>query len=209
MKILASQFDHLLQQDPQAYVERTLAVVRQNHPTYRQSDDMLRDSIRAGIKRARAHGITTDQMVMEYVLIMFETAPNFDQHPKIARTLAYEQRPIAERWERIFAEDFDPVWDEVAAPDFYDGSYWHDPDAPPPAPVGEVTADDWAELVVGLRQAQGPGPYPPTSREELQQAKEDLARTLARRRERTPEQLEAEARKVATHLREAGTPPQR
>jgi hypothetical protein len=204
MKIHASQFDHLLQQDPQTYVEQTLAVVRQNHPTYRQSDDMLRDSIRAGIKRARGHGLTTDQLVMEYVLIMFEMAPNFDQHPKIARTLAYEQRPAAERWERIFAEDFDPVWDEVAAPGFYDGSYWHDPDAPPPAPAGDVSADDWAELVVGLRQAQGPGPYPPASRDDLQQAKVGLTQALARRRERTPEQLEAEARDVAARLREAG-----
>lgn len=202
-QIPASQFDRLLQQDMPAFVDKTLAVVRDSHPTYRQSDDMLRDSIRAGFKRALQHGLTTDEQLMEYVLVMFASAPNFDQHPMIARVLGDQRFPIEVRWERIFEEDFDDFWGEISEPDFYDGEYWKDPTQPKAKPLGpheQPTADDWAELVVGLKQAQGPGPYPPATQQELDQAKKDLVEAIKKRRETTPEGWDVKAREAAKSL---------
>ncbi len=46
-QIPESQFDRLIQQDKPAFLDKTLAMFRDSHPSYRQSDDVLRDSIRA------------------------------------------------------------------------------------------------------------------------------------------------------------------
>jgi hypothetical protein len=55
-----------------------------------------------------------------------------------------------------------------------------DPDDTP------LTDDDWAEFVIALRQSQGPGPYPPVTREELDQAKADLHAAMAKRKAEAP-----------------------
>jgi hypothetical protein len=206
MKIRQDQFERLLQQDPEAFETKILQQVREAHPTYRQTDAMLRDSIRAGLKRARLHGLHSDQQLMEYVLIMFQIAPNFDQHPQIAQALADLQRSPAERWERIFEEDFDDAWHEADQPEFYDERFWIDPDELAArahhAPAQEPNADDWAELVVALQQAQGPGPYPPTTPQDIAQAKAALQQALASNRAKTPADWEHQAEQLAAALRE-------
>ncbi|WP_431261979.1 SMI1/KNR4 family protein [Roseateles chitinivorans] len=70
-----------------------------------------------------------------------------------------------------------------------------------------LTDDDWAEFVIALRQSQGPGPYPPATREELDQAKADLQATLERRRAEAPARelawnAKALARQMADELAE-------
>jgi len=211
MQIGPQQFDRLLQQDEPAFVEKIRAALRLQHPDFRQSDDMMRDSIRAGIKRARAHQLHSDELLMDYVLVMFASAPNLDQHPRIANMLASPGLSPAARWERIFETDFDDAWDEVADIDFYNGDYWIDPDqlaaraAEPDKDDTEVSDDDWAELVVALKQAQGPGPYPAATPAELDQAKQDLVVALDRRQARTPQDWEKEARAVAEDLRKAAS----
>jgi hypothetical protein len=125
----------LRSQESPVLVSRILALVRENHPGHLRSDDALRKSIVAGLKRARAHGLQTEDLLTEYVLVMFEIAPNFDQHPVIAKVLGDAQLPVEERWDRIFAEELDPAWQETAQPAFYDHAFWHDPEgaAMPPA----------------------------------------------------------------------------
>jgi hypothetical protein len=127
-KIESSPFAHLSHRASPAVVDKILAAVRENHPTYRQPDEMLRESIRAGLKRARSHGLVDEQSLMEYVLVMFEIAPNFDQHPAIALVLADPRLPAEERWELVFDEEFDDAWYQAAQPEFYDSAFWRDPD---------------------------------------------------------------------------------
>jgi hypothetical protein len=207
MKIRQNQFDRLLQQDPQVFEAKILQQVRQSHPTYRQTDAMLRDSIRAGLKRARAHSLTSDQQLMEYVLIMFQIAPNFDQQPKIAEALADMRQSPSDRWERIFEEDFDDAWHEADQPEFYDERFWTDPDElatrAAAAPAPEPTMDDWAELVVGLMQAQEPSPYAAASPQELADAKRALAEALSTNRAKTPADWEKQAQELAAAVRNA------
>lgn len=204
MKIPHDQFDRLLQQDAEAFIARIMEAVQDAHPTYRETDAMRRASVVAGIKRARAHGLTSDEDLMAYVLMMYSINPNFDQQPQIAAALADTSLAPHDRWDRIFGEDFDDAWEEAATWEFRDGAYWLDPDRPPPAPEDDapLTEADWAELVVALKQAQqGDGPYPPASPEDLAQARQDLRAALLKRARQTPDELEAEARVLAERLK--------
>ncbi|CAN7323794.1 hypothetical protein [Rhizobacter sp. LjRoot28] len=204
MKIPHDQFDRLLQQDAEAFIGRIMEAVHDAHPAYRESDAMRRASVIAGVKRARAHGLTSDEDLMAYVLMMYSINPNFDQQPQIAAALADTSVSPHDRWDRIFGEDFDDAWEEAATWEFRDGAYWLDPDLPPAAPEDDapLTEADWAELVVALKQAQqGDGPYPAASPEDLAQAKEELRAALLKRARQTPEELEAEARALAERLR--------
>jgi hypothetical protein len=204
VKIPASQFESLLQQDEAAFEQRAMDAVRAAHPIYRETDGMRRDSVRAGFKRARRHGLTADEDLIAYVLIMYRINPNFDQQPQIAAMLADTVLSPAQRWNRLFDHDFDEAWEDAARWEFRDGSFWDDPDRPTPAPESSepLTEDDWAELVVALAQAQsGPGPYPPATPEQLADARERLAASLAKRRAMTPEDWDARADEVAEQLR--------
>lgn len=204
MKIPHDQFDRLLQQDAEAFIARIMEAVRDAHPTYRESDAMRRASVIAGIKRARAHGLSSDEDLMAYVLMMYSINPNFDQQPQIAAALADTTSSPHERWDRIFGEDFDDAWEEAATWEFRDGAYWLDPERPPAAPDdgAPLTESDWAELVVALKQAQqGEGPYPPASPDDLAQARQDLRAALLKRARQAPDELEAEARALAERLK--------
>ena len=206
MKIPHDQFDRLLQQDAEAFIARIMDAVHDAHPTYRETDAMRRASVIAGIKRARAHGLASDEDLMAYVLMMYSINPNFDQQPQIAAALADTSVPPHDRWDRIFGEDFDDAWEEAATWEFRDGAYWLDPELPPATPGTDddapLTEDDWAELVVALKQAQqGDGPFPPATPEELAQARQDLRAALVKRAAQTPEALEAEARALADRLK--------
>jgi len=206
MNIPPNQFEQLLQQDEEAFILRTMDAIRENHPTSRETDDMRRGYVKVGLKRARRHGITSDQDLMTYVLLMYRINPNFDRHPQIAAMLADTLPPPAERWERLFGEDFEGAWFEASAGEFRDSSYWLDPDRTPAlgADNEPLTANDWAELVVGVKQAQGPGPYSPTTPEELAQARHGLAQAIQANARRTPADWEARAEETAKRLRESG-----
>jgi hypothetical protein len=208
MIIPPDQFDQLLQQDEEAFVQRTMAAIGEEHPTARETDDMRRGYVKVGFKRARRHGLTADEDVMAYVLVMYRINPNFDQQPQIAAMLANTALPPAERWDRLFGEAFDDAWFDASDGAFYNGRFWHDPDERPEAGDTEpLTADDWAELVVGLRQAEGPGPYPPATPDELARARDDLVAAMDANAARTPQDWDARAEEVAQRLRDHARPP--
>lgn len=207
MKIPAPQFERLLQQDEPAFVRRTMDAIQAAHPTVRETDDLRRGYVQAGFKRARRHGLTSDEQLMTYVLVMYRINPNFDRQPQIAAMLGDTALPVAERWDRLFEPAFDDAWDDAARWEFRDGSFWNDPDLPPPAPYTDdpLTVDDWAELVVGLAQAQsGDTRKAPATPEQLADAKARLLDAVAANRARTPEDWEARADEVAAQLRAKG-----
>ena len=206
MNIPPDQFEQMLQHDEDAFILRTMDAIREDHPTSRETDDMRRGYVKVGFNRARRHGLTSDEDLMTYVLLMYRINPNFDQHPRIAAMLADTSLPPSERWDRLFGDDFDDAWFEASDGQFRDGTCWLDPDRPPETAAGTdpVTADDWAELVVGLKQSQHPGPYPPATPEELTQARTDLAQAMAVNARRTPADWEARAEEVAKRMQDSG-----
>jgi hypothetical protein len=120
-----------------AIIDEILAAVRENHPTYLQPDEVLRNAIRAGLKRARAHGLSDHRSLVEYVLVMFEIAPNFDQQPVLAQVLSDPRLPTEERWDMIFDEAYDDAWHQAAEPGFHDSAFWRDPDMVSPCPLAK------------------------------------------------------------------------
>lgn len=135
------------QKNEPAFVEALAAKVRRRHPTYRQTEPMLRDSIRTGIRRAQRNGLKSDSLISEFVLIMFEIAPNFDQQNDIRAMLDNLGLPAEQRWERLFAPEFDPAWEEADDPGFYDENAWFDPPVKDLAQAQWPTEPEWAELV--------------------------------------------------------------
>jgi hypothetical protein len=177
LTIRNEQKDKWCQRDEGAFVDAILKRVRERHPIYRQTDDMLRDSIRIGIKRARSNGLETDRQLSEFVLTMFEVAPNFDQQEDIRRALDDTNIPITQRWERLFTPEFDAAWAEADSPSFLDANAWFEE---PPKELSEVelpTEPEWAELVASYRIQKQTLPGKPVrdpTEEEIQQALRDI-----------------------------------
>lgn len=51
------------------------------------SDDQLEPMVRVGVRRARSRGLTLENKIGFYVALMFEIAPNFDEHPAVRELL--------------------------------------------------------------------------------------------------------------------------
>ena len=59
--------------------------------------------------RARANDLKRDAELLAFVFLMHEFAPDFDQHPYVRAILDVADKPIAERWERLFDEKDDAL----------------------------------------------------------------------------------------------------
>jgi hypothetical protein len=71
----------------------------------------LLEMVRTGVARARSYGLTDETSLATFVFLMFFVAPNFDEHPLIARVLADARiRPdsrVDELWEKIGDGNFE------------------------------------------------------------------------------------------------------
>jgi hypothetical protein len=181
MKFTREQIDEWMQRDPRQFVERILRRVREQHPTLRSTDDMLRDSIRTGVKRARANGLRSDRHVSEFILIMFEIAPNFDQQKDIRRMLDDTQMPVENRWEQLFTSKFDAAWEEADQPGFLDAGAWFETPPKDIAEVGLPSLEEWAE-VVALSRIAKQTPYSQPVRTPTAQEIHEAAIEIERRR---------------------------
>lgn len=86
------------------------------------SPDYLREMIRNGVRRAGGHGLKSLEDATAFVSVMFEIAPNFDEHPDLARVLADESVPPHEKLDRLFTPELDDAWEQ--AEKNYDPDAW-------------------------------------------------------------------------------------
>jgi hypothetical protein len=126
VKLTDDQQAHILQQDLPAFIDTLAEDIRQRHPQLREDDETLRRMIRVGIGRARKNGLHTDNQLWEYVRIMFEVSPNFDQEPRIREMLDNQSLSIDDRWEALYETRFDDAWDAADQPAFYNPTYWYE-----------------------------------------------------------------------------------
>lgn len=77
------------------------------------SPDVLRARVRAGIARARQQGFVWESSLTAYVALMFEIAPNFDQHPVIRAILQEDSSDPEARISRLAVDVPDEVWEEA------------------------------------------------------------------------------------------------
>jgi hypothetical protein len=114
-------------EDDALLVNRTVEFLQEEAPEELQglSLDLVMRLVSNGIERARSHGLTQESAIQDFVLLMFEVAPNFDQHPAFAKALRDtadqgidEDARIHSILERVTVEE----WNQAA--EGYDENAW-------------------------------------------------------------------------------------
>ncbi|MCS7044209.1 MAG: hypothetical protein NZR01_15600 [Bryobacteraceae bacterium] len=77
-------------------------------------DAEVRRRVVAGIGRAHSHRFVQPEAVTAYVTLMFLVAPDFDQHPAIARALRLHGSE-GDRLRLLFQRTREEDWEEAAA----------------------------------------------------------------------------------------------
>jgi hypothetical protein len=101
--------EYLQKQHPQVAVQlgESLVVICQI-PT-----EQLKTLVEQGIKRARAYSMTDESSIAAFVVLMFVTAPNFDEHPLIQRLLNDEKILPNERIDGLWQRTTEQNWQVV------------------------------------------------------------------------------------------------
>lgn len=86
------------------------------------SRDVLEDRIRYAIRRARQYSLGTISDLAGYTALMFELAPNFDQHPSFRRVLQDPSVPPEAKMRRLSQVISDREWEEAVA--LFDRTFW-------------------------------------------------------------------------------------
>jgi len=84
--------------------------------------DELEARVQVAIQCARRYGLGTISDLAGYTALMFELAPNFDEHPSFKRVLEDRTVPNETKMRRLSQVISDAEWNEVAAS--YDRHYW-------------------------------------------------------------------------------------
>jgi hypothetical protein len=86
------------------------------------NDETLHDMVRQGVARARAYDITHESTLAAFVVLQFETAPNFDDHPSLRRVLKDDRVEPNLRIDRLLERATPENWEAVKAR--YDAGAW-------------------------------------------------------------------------------------
>jgi hypothetical protein len=114
--IRQEQIDALIKGTDEEFVEFLVGHVKQEFPekAAERDEETLREMVRGGIKRAERHGFTTAEDITAFISIMFEIAPNFDEHPQIKTVLDDEQFAPEARLERLWSPLVtEEAWEEA------------------------------------------------------------------------------------------------
>ncbi|MDQ3684472.1 MAG: hypothetical protein M3430_02560 [Acidobacteriota bacterium] len=124
LKIRPEQIEVFQPQAEVAFIERLMAHLRQEHASVvgRLPDDVLKDMVESGLTRARQYGLTWESNLTAFVALMFEVAPNFDEHPLIQRILTDENVPPDDRIDVLIERTTEQNWE--AAKEGYDADAW-------------------------------------------------------------------------------------
>ncbi len=137
LKISSEQIRTFQPDAAEAFVRRVMEYLRENHADaevrYPQGattvgalgDDYLAENVRGGLMRAGDHGIDWKSTLLSFVVLMFLTAPNFDEHPKAAQFFRSAQKVTDEELESFVNEMTDEDWERVEAN--YDAAAWNLP----------------------------------------------------------------------------------
>lgn len=123
--IRQQQIDTLIKGTDEEFVEFLVAHVKEEFPekAAERDEETLRVMVRGGIRRAESHGFTTAEDITAFITVMFEIAPNFDEHPQIKAVLDDETFPPEDRFERLWSPLVsDEAWEEAAKK--YNESSW-------------------------------------------------------------------------------------
>ena len=83
---------------------------------------LLERRVRHAIERARRYSLGTISDLAGYAALMFELAPNFDEHPSFRRVLSDPTIPPEAKMKRLSQIITDREWDEAQS--LYDRGFW-------------------------------------------------------------------------------------
>lgn len=118
------------------FVRRVAEHVRARHPRAvvrlperltvagRLEDDALLALVRGGVARARRYGMEAESALAAFVVTMFLTAPNFDEHPLIRRVLADDKIPPDRKIDRLLQSV--TARNLKVVKDTYNPAAWHE-----------------------------------------------------------------------------------
>jgi hypothetical protein len=112
MRIWEWQFNSLLQSDEPEWLRFVCSSLHDSYPrspVFDVDEDEQLVTIADVCDRARANDLRTDAELLAFVFLMHELAPDFDQHPYIRAILDLADKPISERWERLFDQKDDAL----------------------------------------------------------------------------------------------------
>jgi len=123
LKVRKGQFDAFLS-DEEGFISFIIGHLCEESPELieRIPPDDLREMVRNGLARARSHGLRSPGDLAAFVSIMFEIAPNFDEHPAIRQALDDARVPVDKRIDTLFERVPEKAWEE--AEKNYDAKAW-------------------------------------------------------------------------------------
>lgn len=83
---------------------------------------LLEERVHFAIQRARAYGLGTVSDLAGFTALMFELAPNFDDHPSFREVLEDPGVPAEQKMRRLSQTITDREWKEATR--LYDKSFW-------------------------------------------------------------------------------------
>ena len=125
LKIRRDQIELFQPDAEEAFVRRVMSYVRERHggvivklpggecAVSELADETLRPMVEGGIARAREYGMSWQSSLISFVLLMFLTAPNFDEHRAVYAYLRNERIDTDRRVNTMMDELPNPTWQEI------------------------------------------------------------------------------------------------
>ena len=123
-KIRAAQVEAHRSAVERAFEDEIMAFLGKQHPEVVGDlpPDLLRSMVRAGVARARSHGLGSRYAISVFTSLMFVTAPNFDECPPIRDRFASEGAPPDDLMDLVLEATSPGEW--LVARDMYDPAAW-------------------------------------------------------------------------------------
>ncbi len=124
MQIRREQMEVFQRRAEENFVRKLELYLRQHHAeaTAVYPDELFHQMVTNGIARARRHGLTFENKIGFFVALMFEIAPNFDEHPRLREILEDRSAPTDEQIEMLTEWAIERDWQEAKAN--YDAQAW-------------------------------------------------------------------------------------
>ncbi len=115
MKIRPEQFEAFEPKDDQEIVKFIVLHLQEASPDLvdRIPPSGLCEMVANGLARARGHDLNSLGDLAAFVSIMFEIAPNFDEHPALLQALRGKSTSPDALLDRLFVKELDQAWEEV------------------------------------------------------------------------------------------------